>query len=59
MAWINTATGEIECGTIWALLKVELIDLADGFISSKLWSLGERLGLKSYEIMRSRGSPWE
>lgn len=58
MAWINTATGEIECGTIWVLLKVELIDLADGFISSKLRSLGERLGLK-YEIMRSRGSPWE
>lgn len=41
--WIDTATREIECGTIWVLLKVELIDLSDGFISSKqyrVWGRG-------------------
>lgn len=42
VAWIGTATRETECGTVWVLLKTELTDLADGFMSSKQSRVWER-----------------
>lgn len=51
-----------ECDNLGVFLKVELDELADGLMSSRqtVWSLAERLGLWSYEVIDDHERlPWE